>query len=160
MFDCCFQLTQKQQTKKNNRCWCNLTLVLIINFLDNSGWKYENEMIIKRINNWFVCDFYPMRWFARLFIARPKQAWEVKTKFFLGLEENSITSCPALERILMTISSIWCRSWKSTHTTPVRFSAQSSVLGSSIDTPTPWAHNVSTPSFHPNVVENSPTYCL
>ena len=65
----------KNNRQKNKRCWFNLTLVLITNFLDNSGRKYENEMIIKRINNWFVCDFYPMRWFEQLFIW-PKQAWD------------------------------------------------------------------------------------
>ena len=32
---------------------------------------------------------------------------EIDVKF-LGLEENSITSCQPLERFFMTISSIWC----------------------------------------------------
>ena len=33
-------------------------------------------MIIKIINNWFENVFDPIRWFERIFIIRPKQAWD------------------------------------------------------------------------------------
>ena len=88
----------------------------------------------------------------------------MKTKLFIffRFRREILYQLPPLERFLMTISSIWCHLWKSTHTRPVRFSVQSSVLESSFDTPTPWAgeHNVSTPVFHPTAVEHSQTYCL
>ena len=85
-----------------------------------------------------------MRWFERLLLGLSKLEIDVK---FLAFEENSITSCPPLERFFMTISSIWCQLQKSTHATPVRFNVQSSVLGSSIDTPTPWPSTMLAPPF-------------
>ena len=121
-------------------------------------------MIIKRINIWFMCDFHSMRCLGPILIVRPKQAcvFDVKTKLFIffRFRREILYQLPPLERFLMTISSIWCHLWKSTHTRPVRFNVQSSVLESSFDTPTPWGgeHNVSTPVFHPTVVEHSQTY--
>ena len=112
-----------------------------------------------------MCDFYSMRCFGPICIVRPKQAcdWcENYIIYFFRFRREILYQLPPLERFLMTISSIWCHLLKSTHTRPVRFSVQSSVLESSFDTPTPWAgeHNVSTPVFHPTVVEHSQTYSL
>ena len=120
-------------------------------------------MIIKRINIWFMCDFFILcdvldRY---LLLGLSKLAIDVKTKLFIFFRFRRETLYQ-LTSFLMTITSIWCHLWKSTHTRPVRFSVQSSVLESSFDTPTPWAgeHNVSTPVFHPTVVEHSQKYSL
>ena len=97
-------------------------------------------MIIQRINIWFMCDFYSMRCFGPICIVRPKQAcdWcENYIIYFFRFRREILYQLPPLERFLMTISSIWCHLLKSTHTRPVRFSVQSSVLESSFDTPTP-----------------------
>ena len=77
----------------------------------------------------------------------------------LGLEETSLTSCPPLERFLLTISSIWCHLWKSTQARPMRFSAQFSALESSVDTPSRearWLH----PRFSSSTGKPPQTYCL
>ena len=77
----------------------------------------------------------------------------------LGLEETSLTSCPPLERFLLTISSIWCHLWKSTQARPMRFSAQFSAVKSSVDTPSRearWLH----PRFSSSTVKPPQTYCL
>ena len=94
-----------------------------------------------------MCDFYSMRCLGPIFIVSlSKLALDVKTKLFIffRFRREILYQLPPLERFLMTISSIWCHLWKSTHTRPVRFSVQSSVLESSFDTPTAGEHNVST----------------
>ena len=76
----------------------------------------------------------------------------------LGLEETSLTSCPPLERFLLTISSIWCHLWKSTQARPMRFSAQFSALESSVDTPSREARCLHS-RFSSSTVKHSQTYC-
>ena len=89
-----------------------------------------------------------MQYFGKLFLARTSKA--------LGLEDKSLTSCPPLERFLLTISSIWCHLWKSTQARPTPFSAQFSALESSVDTPAAWAgeHVLAPPFF----ILNSETF--
>ena len=92
--------------------------------------------------------FVFVQYFGKLLTVRKWKA--------LGLEETSLTSCPPLERFLLTISSIWCHLWKSTQARPMRFSAQFSALESSVDTPTTWAgeHVLAPPFF----ILNSETF--
>ena len=92
--------------------------------------------------------FVFVQYFGKIWIVRQWKA--------LGLEEISLTSCPPLERFLLTISSIWCHLWKSTQARPMRFSARFSALESSVDTPTTWAgeHVLAPPFF----ILNSETF--
>ena len=85
--------------------------------------------------------FVFVQYFGKIWIVRQWKA--------LGLEEISLTSCPPLERFLLTISSIWCHLWKSTQARPMRFSARFSALESSVDKPTTWAgkHVLAPPFF-------------
>ena len=116
-------------------------------------------MIIKIINNWFVYDFYPMRWFERLFIIRPKQAWD-RCEIFRFRRELHYQLPPIREIFydyqlnLMSFVKIHPR-----HTGEI----QCPVLCPRIlhrHTYSVSQHNVSTAVFHPTAVEHSQTYCL
>ena len=114
---------------------------------------------MKIINNWSVYDFYPIRWFERLFIIRPKQAWD-RCEIFRFRREFHYQLPPIREILydyqlnLMSFVKIHPR-----HTSEI----QCPVLCSRIlhrHTYSVSQHNVSTPVFHPTAVENSQTYCL
>ena len=116
-------------------------------------------MIIKIINNWFVYDFYPMGWFERLFIIRPKQAWD-RCKIFRFRRDLHYQLPPIREIFydyqlnLMSFVKILPR-----HTSVI----QCPVLCPRIlhrHTYSVCRHNVGTPVFHPTAVEHSQTYCL
>ena len=100
--------------------------------------------------NDLYATFVFAQYFGKLLIVRKWKA--------LGLEETSLTSCPPLERFLLTISSIWCHLWKSTQARPMRFSAQFSALESSVDTPSRGARCLH-PRFSSSTVKHSQTHC-
>ena len=113
----------------------------------------------KKLNNWFVYDFYSMRWFERLFIIRPKQAWD-RCEIFRFRRELHYQLPPIREIFhdyqlnLMSFVKIYPR-----HTGKI----QCPVLCPRILHRLPYfvsLHNVSTPVFHPTAVEHSQTYCL
>ena len=116
-------------------------------------------MIIKIINNWFVYDFYPMRWCERLFIIRPKQAWD-RCEIFRFRRELHYQLPPVREIFydyqlnLMSFVKIHPR-----HPSVIQCPDLCPRILHWHTYSVSW-HNVSTPVFHPTAVEHSQTYCL
>ena len=116
-------------------------------------------MIIKIINNRFVYDFYPMRWFKRLFIIRPKQAWE-RCEIFRFRRELHY-QLPPIREIFYDYQ-LNLMSFVKTHPRHTG-EIQCRVFGPRIlhrHTYSVSQHNVSTAVFHPTAVEHFQTYCL